>query len=91
MALGDEDDGMIDGEQEGDENVVAAPADLTEGHGAHHVCVNAATAKLPPFFPGNPSFWFVQVESRFRTKSIKKDLAKFDHVMAALSEDVAFV
>ena len=76
MVLEDEEDTPVDGG--GD-----------RAHEAHHVCVSAATAKLPPFFMGNPSFWFAQVESQFRTKAIKGDLAKFDHVMAALSEDVA--
>ena len=87
MAFGDDDDHAVEGEHEGDEEVV--PVDLMVGRGAQHMCVNAATVKLPPFFQGNPSFWFAQVESQFRTKAIKNDLAKFDHVMAALSEDVA--
>ena len=84
MAHEDDEDTPVDG---GGDTPVDGGGD--RAHEAHHVCVNAATAKLPPFFTGNPSFWFAQVESQFRTKAVKTDLAKFDHVMAALSEDVA--
>ena len=51
--------------------------------------VNAVTVKLPDFYEHDPEMWFVRAEGQFRTKNIKDDLTKFDHIVQSLSEKVA--
>ena len=51
--------------------------------------VMAATVKLSSFYQHAPSFWFIQAESQFDVKGISSDSTKFNHIVAALPEDVA--
>ena len=51
--------------------------------------VNAVQVKLPDFYENDPEMWFMRAEFQFRTRGIKDDLTKFDHIMQSLSEKVA--
>ena len=51
--------------------------------------VMAATVKLAPFYQHAPSFWFIRAESQFELLNISSDSTKFNHVVSALSEEVA--
>ena len=51
--------------------------------------VNKVQVKLPDFYENDPEMWFVRAECQFRTRGIKDDLTKFDHIMQSLSEKVA--
>ena len=51
--------------------------------------INGVTVKLPDFYEHDPEMWFVRAECQFRTRGIKDDLTKFDHIVQCLSEKVA--
>ena len=48
--------------------------------------INAVSVKLPTFWLADPTLWFHQVESVFRTRppKITADSTKFNHVMSHL-------
>ena len=54
-----------------------------------HAPVNRVTMKPPPFHRTNPTVWFRQMESQFVLAGITNDTTKFNHILAAIPEDVA--
>ena len=51
--------------------------------------IATVNVKLPPFWPADPEVWFAQCEALFNTKKITFQKAKFNHVIASLSSEVA--
>ena len=53
--------------------------------------VNSVAVKLPSFWSSDPDLWFLQVEAVFdnRTPRITQDSTKYNHVLAALPQEVA--
>ena len=47
------------------------------------------SAKLPTFWPTNPSAWFLQAEAQFAIRQINADDIMYWHVVAALDRDIA--
>ncbi|XP_064463309.1 uncharacterized protein LOC135374241 [Ornithodoros turicata] len=45
--------------------------------------------RLPPFWPQNPTVWFLQVECQFSLASVTNQLTKFRHVVCVFPPDVA--
>ena len=52
--------------------------------------INSTAVKLPTFWSTDPELWFYQVEAVFenRNPKVTVDSTKFNHVMAALPQDV---
>jgi hypothetical protein len=50
----------------------------------------AAPLKLPVFWTTDPELWFVQIEAQFTARNITSDLAKYSHLVSALSAEIAF-
>jgi hypothetical protein len=50
--------------------------------------VSRVAIKTPPFYRGNPKFWFVQIEAQFHLASISQSSTKFFHILSALPEDI---
>lgn len=44
--------------------------------------------KLPPFWSRCPNAWFISVENIFTLRKVTSDTRKFQHVLAALPEDI---
>ncbi|XP_034936590.1 uncharacterized protein [Chelonus insularis] len=44
-------------------------------------------AKLPAFWKNKPDLWFMQVESIFRSKGIRSDVAKYDAVVGTFDSE----
>ena len=51
--------------------------------------VNTTVIKPPPFWPADPELWFLQVDALFRTRRITSSITKFNHVVAAISPQIA--
>ena len=51
--------------------------------------VSAVSVKIPPFWPADPAVWFAQVEAQFSNRGIVQSRTRFDHIIAALSPEVA--
>ena len=51
--------------------------------------VAAVLVKIPSFWPADPLVWFAQVEAQFVTRNITSQRTRFDHVVAALSNEFA--
>ena len=51
--------------------------------------ISAISIKIPPFWPADPLVWFAQVDAQFATKNITNERTRFDHVVAALSNEFA--
>ncbi|XP_064472586.1 uncharacterized protein LOC135387161 [Ornithodoros turicata] len=51
--------------------------------------VNRVAVRLPPFWPANPTIWFVQVECQFQLAGITTQATKYQHVVSVLPPEVA--
>lgn len=51
--------------------------------------VHGVSLKLPPFWPGSISTWFIQVESQFKIYRIVNESTKYNYLVAALPQDIA--
>ncbi|XP_034933833.1 uncharacterized protein [Chelonus insularis] len=53
----------------------------------HAIVATVAEAKLPAFWKNKPDLWFIQVESIFRSKGIRSDIAKYDAVVGTFDSE----
>eukprot|EP00794_Sanderia_malayensis_P020953 gene20953-biopygen15459 len=51
--------------------------------------VSAASIKIPPFWPNDPTVWFAQIEAQFFTRNISTQATKFAYVVGALQPEIA--
>jgi cleavage and polyadenylation specificity factor subunit 1 len=50
------------------------------------VQIAAASVKIPPFWPKDPTLWFEQIEASFRLAKITQDETKFYHIIGNLDQ-----
>lgn len=46
------------------------------------------SVKIPPFWPSNPSLWFVQIESNFHMAGVNTEITKYHAVVASMDGNV---
>ncbi|XP_031785821.1 uncharacterized protein LOC116417302 [Nasonia vitripennis] len=63
--------------------------DLRNGQNDKREVDAASKCTLPPYWTFNPSLWFSQAESSFRSNRVTRDVAKYDLIVAGLPQDVA--
>lgn len=49
----------------------------------------AVSVKLPPFWHGSPTAWFIQAEAQFALRGVTVDDTKYYHVVAVLDTETA--
>jgi hypothetical protein len=52
------------------------------------IAVNRVTVKTPPFWKGDPSIWFAQIEAQFALSGISSDTTKYYHVISAVDTEI---
>ncbi|XP_065294398.1 uncharacterized protein [Dermacentor albipictus] len=67
----------------------AAPTPAVRGDTTFTPPVIAAELPLPRSWPENPRLWFMQIDTRFQRRRITSQTARYLHVVAALSSDIA--
>lgn len=64
------------------DNDVAASASQTPS------AISRVAIKPPPFWKGNPSLWFAQIEAQFAISNITTDSTKFFHVVSVVESHI---
>lgn len=67
----------------------AAPQTASSTAPSTSPAVQHFAVRLPPFWPQNPTVWFLQVECQFELAHITTQLTKFRHVVSVLPQDIA--
>lgn len=52
------------------------------------VFVNRVAVKVPPFWKGDPTIWFAQVEAQFDLAGITNDTTKYNHIVCAVDTEI---
>lgn len=52
------------------------------------VSVNRVALKPPPFWKGDPSIWFAQIEAQFSLSGITNETTKYYHVISAIDTEI---
>ena len=71
------------------DGVEPRPTDGSATAAAPPSTLAAVSVKLPPFWPTDPTVWFLQIEAQFSTRGISSQQTRFDYVIASLSPEIA--